>query len=97
MSAVFLVANIGLWVFLCYAALAAARRQIDAPERAELATGLLVWTLGALSFGVLAGYLARYGGSIYPFLYLFLAALFFSPAYRVPRWVVASVLLVFSA
>ena len=96
-SAVFLLANIGLWIFLCYAALTAMRRQVDAPERAKLTTGLLVWTLGALSFGVLVGYASRYGGSIYPFLYLFLAALFFSPGYRVPRWVVASVLLVFSA
>jgi hypothetical protein len=45
---------------------------------------------------VLAGYHARYGGSIYPFLYLLLAALFFSPGYRGPRWVAASILLVFS-
>jgi hypothetical protein len=96
-SAVFFAANIGLWIFLCYAAWTAARRQIDEPARAEFATGLLIWTLGALSFGVLAGFHPRYGGSIYPFLYLVLAALFFSPDYRVPRWVVASVLLVFSA
>ena len=95
-SAVFLLANIGLWIFLCYAALTAMRRQVDTPERAKLTTGLLVWTLGALSFGVLVGYASRYGGSIYPFLYLFLAALFFSPGYRVPNWVVASVLFVFS-
>jgi hypothetical protein len=96
-SAIFFVANIGLWVFLCYAVLTAARRYIDAPQRAELTTGLLIWSLGALAFGVVAGYLPRYGGSIYPFLYLFLAALFFSPDYRVPRWLAASVLLVFFA
>jgi hypothetical protein len=97
LSAIFFVANIGLWIFLFYAVLATARRHIDAPERAELTTGLLIWTLGALAFGVLAGYLPRYGGSIYPFMYLFLAALFFSPGYRVPRWVAACVLLTFGA
>jgi hypothetical protein len=96
-SAVFLAANIVLWVLLGYVALAAMRLQVDAPERAKLTTALLVWTLGALAFGVTAGYAARYGGSIYPFLYLFVAGLFFSPGYRVPRWVVASVLILFSA
>lgn len=96
-SAVFLVANIGLWVLLGYAALAAMRGHADTSERAKLTTALLVWALGALAFGVTAGYAARYGGSIYPFLYLFLAGLFFSPGYRVPRWVVASVLVLFSA
>jgi hypothetical protein len=95
-AALFFLANIGMWVFLCYASFAAVRAQIDAPDRAALATGLLIWTLGALSFGVVAGYHYRYGGSIYPFLYLFLSALFFSPAYRVPRWAMATVLLVFA-
>ena len=99
LSSVFLIANIGLWIFLGYAAWVAARRHIEAPAPAKLATALLVWTLGALSFGVLVGYHARYGGSIYPFLYLFFAALIFSSSstYRIPRWAAASVLLVFSA
>jgi hypothetical protein len=97
LSAIFLIANIGLWVFLCYATVVTARRHIDAAENTKLAMGLLLWTLGALSFGVLAGFGARYGGSIYPFLYLFLAAFFFTPAFRISRWVVASVLLVFFA
>jgi hypothetical protein len=97
LSAMFLVANIILWAVLGYAALIEVRRQIDAPERAGLTTALLVWTLGALSFGVLVGNGPNYGGSIYPFLYLFLAAFFFSPAYRVPRWAALGIVLVFSA
>ena len=97
LNLVFLLANIGVWVFLGYAAWATARRPVAAPASAELTAALLVWTLGALSFGVLAGYHTRYGGSIYPFVYLLLAVLLFSPGYRVPRWAAASVLLVFAA
>lgn len=96
-SLFFVVANFGLWAFLSYASLTVARRHADPGEAAKLTMGLLLWTLGALSFGVLAGPGARYGGSIYPFLYLFLGAFFFTPAFRIPRWVVASVLLVLFA
>lgn len=96
-SAVFLAANAGLWIFVLYAALTTARPHLQLAPRTELTASLLVWTLGALSFGVMMGHHARYGGSYYPFLYLFLAAFLFSPAYRVPRWAAASVLLVFSA
>jgi hypothetical protein len=53
LSAVFFVANIGLWLFLCCAALVAVRRQVDEPERSQLTSALLLWTLGALSFFVL--------------------------------------------
>jgi hypothetical protein len=96
-SAFFLIANIGLWALLCCAALILARRQVYRTKPADLTAGLLIWTLGALSFGVLAGFGPNYGGSIYPFLYLFLAAFLFSPDWRPPRWVGASVLLVLAA
>jgi hypothetical protein len=62
-----------------------------------MAIGILIWILGALSFGVLAGFNARYGGSMYPFLYLFLAALIFAPDPRVPRLAATSALAVFLA
>jgi hypothetical protein len=96
-STVFLVANVGLWILLCSAALTVVRRRVGAPDRADLTAGLLLWTLGALSFGVLVGFGPNYGGSIYPFLYLFLATFLFSPAWRVPRWVAASVVLVLAS
>jgi hypothetical protein len=97
LATIFLIANVGLWVLLCRAAMDTVRQRMKTSQGAQLTAGLLVWTLGALSFGVLAGYNSRYGGSIYPLLYLLLSALFFSPDHRASRWVVASVLFVFSA
>jgi hypothetical protein len=93
----FLVANIGLWIFLGYATLAVTRNELEEPRPKDLTAALLIWTLGALSFGVLAGFNARYGGSIYPFLYLFFAALMFNPKIRIPGKVSAGALLIFSA
>lgn len=94
---VFLLANLILWPFLGYAVVATVRKRFEAPHSGDLAVGLLIWMLGALSFGVLAGFSARYGGSMYPFLYLFLAALMFVPGYRVPRRALAGAFAVFLA
>jgi hypothetical protein len=94
--AFFFVANIGLWAFLGYAGVAIARKQLDQPRPKDLTTALLVWTVGALSFGVLVGFNARYGGSIYPFLYLLLAALVFGSRIGLPVKLTVGALLVFS-
>jgi hypothetical protein len=97
----FLIANVVLWAFILYATVITARRQfVRSPhpgKDVKLIATLLIWTLGALSIGVLVAHEARYGGSYYTFLYLFLAVFLFSSETRVPRWVAASVLLVFAA
>jgi hypothetical protein len=95
-----IAANFGFWLLLLYAAYVTARGQLvpsmRADQSAQLSASFLVWTLGALAFGVLVGPHSRYGASYYPFLYLFLANWFFAPGGRIPRWVVAAVLLVLS-
>ena len=100
-SLVFVIANIGLWVFIVYAASVIVGQQLDhtahAKENSKLVAGLLIWALGALSIGVIVAHEARYGASTYAFLYLLLAAISFVPGSRVPRWISASVLLVFAA
>ncbi len=97
----FLIANIVLWAFIFYAAAVTARQQFaraaDRGKNSSLLAALLIWTLGALSIGVLAAHQTRYGASSYAFLYLFLATFLFSSEVRIPRWVAASVMLVFAA
>jgi hypothetical protein len=98
-DAAFLLGNVALWLFVIYAAYAvviATRTASLKSEREKLTPALLIWTLGALAFGVLLAHHSRYGGSYYPFFFLLLAGLM-SPAFRVTRWVTASVLMIFAA
>lgn len=96
----FLVANIALWLFILCAAAVTARRQFASAagggKNSNLIAALLIWTLGALSIGVLAAHQTRYGASSYAFLYLFLVTFLFSSEIRIPRWIAAIVLLVFA-
>lgn len=98
-DAPFVGANVALWLFFIYAiyavVIATRTRALDSGSE-KLTPALLVWVFGALAFGVAMGHHARYGGSYYPFLYLLLAGLL-SPAFRVTRWVTASVLMIFAA
>lgn len=74
------VVNIALWIAIAAISWQAARRFAQrplAPGR-QLDIILLIWTIGALSFGVLLGPISRYGAIIYPFVLLMVGRFFFT-------------------
>jgi len=93
--------NAAMWVFMFYAVYIASRRALASSPQGgkadQLAAAFPIWMLGALAVCVITAPLTRYGSGYYAFLYLFLGNFLFSPAARVPRWLSASVVLVFSA
>jgi hypothetical protein len=60
-----------------------ATRQLSHQDRLVLA--VLIWLVGALSFGVLVGYHPRFGGSIYPLEILACAVVFHHSTHRLVR------------
>jgi hypothetical protein len=74
-----LLINLILWglllaVGICFAKAAFATMPLSRQDRRMLA--VLIWLVGALSFGVLVGYHSRFGGSIYPLEIVICAVIF---------------------
>jgi hypothetical protein len=83
-----LLINLFLWGLLIAAGAYFARRVFastlpDPEDRLVLA--LLIWLLGALSFGVMVGYHPRFGGSIYPLEIVVCAVIFHRSAHGLTR------------
>jgi hypothetical protein len=75
-----LLINTVLWAILIYAGwetVRALRREPQKPE-SKLQAVLLIWVLGALAFCMLTRPQARFGASLYAFLFLFLATFLFA-------------------
>jgi hypothetical protein len=83
-----LLINLFLWGLLIAAGAYFARRVFAStlPDHEDrLVLALLIWLLGALSFGALVGYHPRFGGSIYPLEVVVCAVIFHRSAYGLTR------------
>jgi hypothetical protein len=74
-----LLINLLLWglllaVGICFAKIVFAARSLSRQDQLVLA--VLIWLMGALSFGILVGYHSRFGGSIYPLEIVLCAVVF---------------------
>ena len=99
---VVLLINLLLWGFLFalgahFARAAFPPRSLSEEDRSVLA--VLIWLAGALSFGVLVGYDARFGGSIYPLEIVTCAIIFYARGRSLVRpfaaWAIGSLAVAF--
>lgn len=83
-----LLINLFLWGLLAavgvyFARAAFVTKALSYQDRLVLA--VVIWLVGALSFGVLVGYHPRFGGSIYPLEVLVCAVIFHRSSHRLAR------------